>query len=380
MDRKLNVYCQNQKKYINIIDIFRALAIFSIFLSHLQYLANTNFDNIYNKVSYARLGVDYFFVMSGFVLAFGYQEKFIKKVNKQEWFAFIKKRISKVYIPYIVCHVIGMIWFVYKNGGAQWKDFLIRFVISVPLMQSVVPFGNYANSFNGVAWFLSCVFVFYLITPFLLHLNSRLEYNLKRIILACVIDLLLFSLIYMLFRDLQYYRFPEMNFSLVYSTPYICIFVFCSGIIVYDLFEYYCRNNMVQAFIRKKATELELIFAIMNVFWWIYASNNSLPTVIQEEINIMLTGITIIIFSNQKGRISNFLLSRKLLKKFGSISMEFYLVHYLVINIGAELIFSFVEKNNVVLGCSIFIFFGISILLSVFLREISKRCSAIRIL
>ena len=172
MDGQITIDVENIQRHIKIFDIFRGLFILTIFFSHLHFLANTNLEIIYHKISYARLGVDYFFIMSGFVLEIGYQEKFCYGVSKRSWLTFIEKRISKIYLPYIICLFIGMIWCIYTGRIIlASKDFIIRFLISVPLLQSVVPFGNYANSFNGVSWFLSCIFVFYIITPVLLYFN-----------------------------------------------------------------------------------------------------------------------------------------------------------------------------------------------------------------
>ena len=44
-----------EKKHINIFDIFRGVAIFSIFLSHLNFWNETNMAGVYYWVSYARL-------------------------------------------------------------------------------------------------------------------------------------------------------------------------------------------------------------------------------------------------------------------------------------------------------------------------------------
>ena len=177
----------------------------------------------------------------------------------------------------------------------------------------------------------------------------------------------------MLFRDIQYYRYPHFNFSLVYATPYIRIFTFVTGIIVYDLFEIICKNNSMCVFVEKNSNKLEVFLLILNIFWWINANDIPLPVVAQEIINIILSGVTIIVFSREKGIISNFLLHQRWLEKFGHISMEFYLIHYLVINIGAKLIFSVIKQNNLILFCSIFVFGGISILLAVFLQKITER-------
>lgn len=54
-----------EKKHINIFDIFRGVAIFSIFLSHLNFWNETNMAGVYYWVSYARLAVDFFFILSG---------------------------------------------------------------------------------------------------------------------------------------------------------------------------------------------------------------------------------------------------------------------------------------------------------------------------
>ena len=95
--------------------------------------------------------------------------------------------------------------------------------------------------------------------------------------------------------------------------------------------------------------------------------------VLQEIFCIILASLLIIVFSFDEGTVSSYLNSKKSLLYFGDISLEFYLIHYLVINIGIDLIESILTKNIFIGLVSAIAFFVISYYLAVVLHRLSSK-------
>lgn len=351
---------KKSKKHINIFDIFRGVAIFSIFLSHLNFWNETNMAGVYYWVSYARLAVDFFFILSGFLLAYGMDGKSLKG---KEYRNFIAKKIEKFYPLYIVTLLIGIIWYWYRHytEGGVVKDFIIRLIVSLPLLQSLVPIGNIANSFNGVFWFLSCTFVLYAISPWLLKINEKIKQNVKYVMLAFGVNIVAWGILYLVFQYLEYNLLSSYNLSLVYSTPYIRVFYYIAGILCYDIFNLsfqYVEEKFAQYF-----TFAEGCVCLITIFWWLVADNGFLKVVFQELINILILTAGIYIFAFEQGNCSKILIKNRI-KKLGSISFEFYMIHYLVIDIGIYILLKLWGSTEILCIVYAMIFFIISVTLS----------------
>lgn len=89
----------NKKSFIRVFDSLRAFAVLGVFIAHLKFFSGSRLEDLYHMLSYARFGVDFFFVLSGFVLAMNYSEKFRGGFTSKEYMSFEFKRIKK----YIQC-------------------------------------------------------------------------------------------------------------------------------------------------------------------------------------------------------------------------------------------------------------------------------------
>jgi peptidoglycan/LPS O-acetylase OafA/YrhL len=101
--------------------------------------------------------VAFFFVLSGFILAYVYKPN---REGKIPWKSFILKRLTRIYPLYLVA-ILAMIPF-------RWGDTphtLTGLVLDLTLLQAWVP--PYPLAFNGPAWAMSIIFVFYVLFPVL---------------------------------------------------------------------------------------------------------------------------------------------------------------------------------------------------------------------
>jgi peptidoglycan/LPS O-acetylase OafA/YrhL len=117
-------------------------------------------------------GVHIFFLCSGFGLYLSYIR------NPISYWAFLKKRFSKIYFPYIIVVTISaMIPFMYE--GNHFRALLSH----IFLYKMFMP--QYESSFGGHLWFISTIIQFYLIFIPLCKLKERL--NDTRFILMALI-------------------------------------------------------------------------------------------------------------------------------------------------------------------------------------------------
>lgn len=112
-------------------------------------------------------GVSFFFVLSGFILAFVYRE-FDSLGSLRDFYA---ARIARIWPLHLVTLLLFLAiipsgsWFVGGHGADAVKVTLAN----VFLLQSWIPWSRYFFSFNAVSWSISTEMLFYLMFPLLRH-------------------------------------------------------------------------------------------------------------------------------------------------------------------------------------------------------------------
>ena len=148
-----------------------------IVISHLEFLKSPDsfgaFSQIYSKYIWnSAFAVNFFFMISGFGMMLGSLRRIpnekLRVPALKEGFQYGIAHIKKIYPLYIVTVLIGLILGVKSN----WADFhaqplywtrleALRFGLSVTLLQSMTGSSYFSHAYNGVAWFLSCLFCIY---------------------------------------------------------------------------------------------------------------------------------------------------------------------------------------------------------------------------
>jgi peptidoglycan/LPS O-acetylase OafA/YrhL len=112
------------------------------------------------------VAVNYFFVLSGFVMTLVYRNLSLS------YGEFIKRRfarIAPVYYLALLLAVIPALYFHYfKHALRLEENFYLKFILSALFLQAYIP--GYALVLNRVAWTISVEFLFYFLFPFLLVL------------------------------------------------------------------------------------------------------------------------------------------------------------------------------------------------------------------
>lgn len=141
----------------------RFIAALSVVLFHSG--RTLGFIRFFPMLTSGPTAVDYFFVLSGFVMSLAYYRPGTRFDFRGYWLA----RFSRIYPVYIFSFVITC--FYYLNILSKIKPDKIS--ANIFLYQAWIP--DYALSFNIAAWSLSVETFFYLVFPFLIILSMRLS-------------------------------------------------------------------------------------------------------------------------------------------------------------------------------------------------------------
>lgn len=128
-------------------------------------------DQATNLFFRAYLWVDFFFVLSGFVLAHAYGKLFASGADRASFARFVKARFARIY-PLHLFMLLGFLGFAALRSGligapvfAEPQRTLEGFLLSLALLQSMGLLDDY--TWNFPAWSISVEWYSYLLFPFL---------------------------------------------------------------------------------------------------------------------------------------------------------------------------------------------------------------------
>lgn len=175
----------NEKKRNNILDILKGIGIILIVLGHTGF-KYTNFIYLFHMAI--------FFIASGYL----YKDKYTE--NKEEMKKFIIKKIKRLYIPFLICNLLGVLlnnFFIDTNiydlanhNMFELKDFGINIL-------KVILFHNNTEIF-GATWFLRILFevsIIYSIIDYFLNKKIKKYKHFVQIIISFCFCLIGFVMI-----------------------------------------------------------------------------------------------------------------------------------------------------------------------------------------
>lgn len=149
----------------------RGVAAFLVVLYHLksflhQHAFTQSFDWMYNK---GYLAVDFFFVLSGFIIAFNYKHNFEKGISGHQLYVFMVKRIARIYplhIFILLCFILIPLAHTLTNRPFDSQQYnLLAFFYKFFLVDLWMVGQEYWNSWNTPSWTISGEMFAYLVFP-----------------------------------------------------------------------------------------------------------------------------------------------------------------------------------------------------------------------
>lgn len=293
---------------INTLTSLRLIFALMVFGAHC-YILSPVFDVHFFKEGF--VGVSFFFVLSGFIIAYNYQQKLTEgtTTKRKFWVA----RFARVYplhwLTLLLAALLG--GYVVTTGAADWCR---HFLASFTLTQAYVPRADYFFSFNSPSWSLCCEQLFYFCFPLLIPLAR----NYKR--------LLLFFILCALLVIAGMHFTPEADIKgYWYVNPITRFPDFIVGMLLFRLYSYLKDRR----FTARQGTVLEVLAIAIFLGFYLYAAE--VPKVYRYSCYYWLpVSLVLLSFALQKGSLSK-LLSNRYLIIGGEISYSFYLIHLFVL-------------------------------------------------
>lgn len=327
----------NNNRKIETLTGMRFVAIMLIVISHFDFfipkteLMGTVF---YNYLKNATFGVDYFFILSGFGLMLSdIHRNGSTKYNNITIINSIKyaiQHIKKIYPLYITTILLGIPIYIYlsliagKSMSLIISFLLLKLSACILLIQSAFGVLWLSHAFNGVCWFLSCLFCIYLVSPFFINLLKKYCISIRRIIISLLTLPILAVLTAVIFKQIEYNTCFD---DIVYGSPYRrCIYV-VFGMVIALLFNKIKNTKKI-----KYINTYEIFLLIFGIFWYIFRHTVlfALPYInLIYIIDMIFAGLTVLLLSLNKGHISNWFSNNKLVY-LGNLSMYIFLIHYII--------------------------------------------------
>jgi peptidoglycan/LPS O-acetylase OafA/YrhL len=274
-------------------------------------------------------GVSFFFVLSGFILAFTYGDR-LAVAAPGAVRSFYVARIARVYPLYVLVFAIAAFAVI-----GQWARVgtagIAAAVSQLALLQAFLPVADpfhhsqlVAFAFDGPAWSLSCEAFFYLSFPFLLRFlvrQSGVALALTAVGACCFSLLLAIQL-----------RGSPAAFWLLYVFPPVRLAEFVVGICLGLVF---LRGRDRLRAARVSWTALEA--ATLGLLVVAVACSPAIPAELSlAAYYLPFFALVILVFAVERGRISRAVRAPWLVF-LGEISFAFYLLHVLVLRAASAL-------------------------------------------
>lgn len=221
------------KYRFQVLDIFRGLFASFVFLYHLSAFSQTAIINngfVYNSDMF----VDFFFVLSGFVIGYSYEHL----ASTKELGKFFKKRVLRIYPLHFVMLLAFLMMEVAKHllankihvNNLHSENNLYTFISSLFLLNSFPVFHVKDVSWNIPSWSISAEMAAYFIFGWLLlAINKPKFYKMRAVAYSIILLLATFSFIYITKGIKLNYTFDYgfLRGIIGFFTGLLCLLFFC---------------------------------------------------------------------------------------------------------------------------------------------------------
>lgn len=264
------------------------------------------------------IGVDIFFVISGFLISsIIFNEISNNSFNFKNFYCRRLKRLLPALISFLFLAIV-LGWFVmldYEYSYIGEHIFISNFFLNnIKLLQEI----NYFDRKSFLKpllnlWSLSVEFQFYIIWPFLIYVCS----SSKKQILILILFMIIYSFSYNLYID---GIDSQQRFYLLKSRLWELA---CGALVAW--FYFYNPNKKD---IKKNLADFLSIFALTILVCYLFLFTNYSPNQGLMISGVILASMILLICHNSI--INNFIFSNQFLKYFGLVSYPLYLYHWLL--------------------------------------------------
>ncbi len=198
------------------IDLLRFLAAFSVLLFHYTFRGSgpdnrsiVTFPELGAYFKYAYLGVELFFIISGFVILLTAMDRSARE--------FIVSRITRLFPAYWTCVTLTLLA-ILAFGGSRYSATLWQYLINMTMLQDFA----HVSPLDGVYWTLTVELKFYLLV-FLIVVSGqihRLEYFLGAWLAASIFLNAVDGL-----NPIRFFLFPGYSYFFIAGAIYLLIWL-----------------------------------------------------------------------------------------------------------------------------------------------------------
>ena len=317
--------CTIQHEKIQSLQILRALAFLGIFLEHAA-----------APVSWPKLGVSIFFVLSGFLMVYSYQNrKFPNTIKDCLFFSWTKiRKLYPLHIITMLCAVIIELTVRFLTGWSIKAviQLILKLLLHIFLIQTWIPYSTVNISLNGVAWYLSVTAFLYAVFP---YLNSFVRKHYSRAWFWCIMVVIVQIVCCIPLANCLGFQHPVYIWFMYYFP------VFRMGDFLMGCFlgMYYINNDKINNCKNSNAStvmwtiiECALLVITIAVYMWADCVQSTvlLAAVCNWTTVFMLLGTAwVYVFAVQNGYFTR-VIQIGLLKKVGDRTSDLFLIHYIV--------------------------------------------------
>lgn len=329
------------QKRLDQLDGMRFIMALTIVFSHMEFLFSGIYHYSYGNFYYqyvrnSTVAVDYFFMLSGFGIFYSAVAKqSVQKVSTAWPLSFARGKIKKIYRPYVISLLITVPYMFYINlQNHSLVSTVVRngalFCIDLSLLQSLFGTSMISHSFNSVGWFLSALFIAYLLCPLFVRmaaslLNKKTHYMIVILVDSILLLLLASTVGVLLDRKLKIGGFGEFD-DFFYGSPYVRCFYVWIGMLVSVL---YIKTKKMGTDLKSGIGE-NVFFVISLAYFFsrqtiLDLTGNNL--IIVRALDVVNAALILIMLAYGRGFVSK-LVSNKRLVLLGRDAMYLYLFHY----------------------------------------------------
>lgn len=315
-----------KKGKIDSYNALRGICALGILFSHMSYLSNASnpfWKFLYDHfMRYGSRCCSFFFILSGFLLAYTWKDENFRRYIKGK----LKRLYPLTFFVFILAVACAFVLNETVNGDMPIGSplWLLSAILNLLLLKAFVPIESVFYSFHGPSWYVSVLFVFYIVGYFIIKKIKNSADTHRTITLAAGGILGIYVIEFVLCLVVDTKNLSDARLYLTYVNP--CFRIFGEGMLGVLLCELMPQIQERIKFLNKSGLE---IFAL-TIFLIFFIVNNFISSSIWNAwVWFFPVSLVLIAFYKDGGTIASFF-KGSFWQFLGNISFEVYMTHAFV--------------------------------------------------